>query len=282
MTTVYVVTSIDWPELFPGDHPFLTALREAGAEASVVLWDDPAIEWGAADAAVIRSVWDYTFRRDEFLAWIDRASAQTRLFNPPRVLRWNSHKGYLRDIERSGAPVVPTEWLDAGAVVDLGELLERRGWHDAVVKPAVSAGARRTIRVSTTDVSAGRVHLATLLEAEDVMVQPYLPEIEQSGERALIYFGGRFSHAVRKEPALAGGEYSSQEVTPVEPDPRERSLAEHVLAHIPERLLYARVDVVLHEDVAHVMELEVIEPQLYFADAPGSARRMTEALLKML
>ncbi|MFN2641740.1 MAG: RimK family alpha-L-glutamate ligase [Actinomycetota bacterium] len=282
MTKVVCVTSIDWPDLFPGDHPFLEALRADGFDASFALWDDRRVDWAAFDAIVIRSVWDYTLRREEFLSWIDAVSAVTTVFNPPRVLAWNSHKGYLRDIERSGVAVVPTEWLEAGTTVDLLALLESHGWQDAVVKPAVSAGARRTVRVDAGDPAAGQAHLDMLLPREDVMVQPYIAETESRGERSLVYFGGAFSHALRKQPALAGGDYSTLDVKRVEPDTRELELAERVLAGIPERLLYARADVILHENVAQLMELEVIEPQLYFAEAPASAEKMAAVLRSLL
>ena len=118
------------------EHP--DALRQLAAALDA----DPAVDWAEARAAVVRSTWDYHHHRERFLEWADRAGALTRLFNLPESLRWNSHKGYLADLEANGVPVVPTVWLAAGSEASLSEIMASQGWAQAVVKPAVSASRR--------------------------------------------------------------------------------------------------------------------------------------------
>ncbi|HVL32675.1 MAG TPA: hypothetical protein VM600_03740 [Actinomycetota bacterium] len=279
---VLVATSDQWPDLFVDDHPFLDALRARGVDASVGIWDDPAVEWSRADAVVLRSIWDYTWKRDAFLEWIARIDAVVPLFNPARAVVWNTHKRYLQDLAGRGVRIVPTAWLAPGDTPDVGAVMDAEGWTAAVVKPAVSAGARNTIRVEPRDAARADEHAATLLAGGDVMVQPYIHETEGRGELSLVHIGGELTHVVRKEPALVGGEYSSSSVSPAEADEAERALARAVLDVVGTELLYARVDVVTAWGQPHLMELEIIEPQLFFRMHPPAAERMAELVCARL
>ena len=170
-----------------------SALREAGHAVDLVRWDDDAVDWASYDLAVVRSCWDYAWRLEEFLAWAaDVSDGATRLRNPVEVLRWNTDKTYLREVERAGLPVVPTVWDPTRAE----ELPDAAEW---VVKPSVSAGSRDTARwADPVDVLA---HVAGLVGAgRTAMVQPYLTSVDDAGETAMLFIGGRFSHAVRKGP----------------------------------------------------------------------------------
>jgi glutathione synthase/RimK-type ligase-like ATP-grasp enzyme len=242
------------------------------------VWTDPSVDWAAAGSVVVRAVFDYVRAREEFCAWAERVASVTRLHNPADVLRWNSHKSYLRDLEAGGIPIVPTAWLDAGSSVDLAALLAERGWPDAVVKAAVDNGARGALRVSGDDPGAGQAHVEELLQARDVMVQPYVTATEDVGEHALVHIDGVFSHAVRKDQMLAGRPFDLNRIPRIEPDPRELALAERVLARFDDSLLYARVDTICAGDDVMLMELEVLEPVLFFSKAPGSADRMAAAI----
>lgn len=279
MPRVLLVTSQDHPELFIDDHPVLDGLRARDVETAVAIWDDPSVAWGDADLVVLRSIWDYTTRRDEFIAWIDRVDPLVRMHNPAEIVRWNSHKHYLRDLSAEGIPVVDTAWLDAGTSADAGVIAAERGWKDAVVKPCVSAGARGAVR---GDAATLQAHIDEMLPTRDLMMQPYIAETEGVGEHSLIYLGGVLSHVVRKEPALTGAEYSSSVVTPIEPHASELALGAQVIDHVGP-LLYARVDAVVIDERAHVMEIELIEPQLFFRVAPDTAtERMVDLIVTEL
>lgn len=275
---VLLATGAEWPELHPDELLLVEALRSRGVAAEPAVWSDAGVDWAAAAVVVVRAAFDYTRSREAFCAWADRVAAATQLHNPPGVLRWNSHKSYLRDLEADGVAIVPTEWIDAGSATDLVSLLARRGWPDAVVKPAVDNGARAALRVSAADPAPGQAHLDELLATRDVMVQPYIAATEDVGEHAVVYIEGAFSHAIRKDQMLAGRPFDIDRIQPVDPDPREAALAARVLERFGDPLLYARVDTICSGDDVMLMELEVLEPVLFYSKAPGSADRLAAAI----
>ncbi|GIH98766.1 ATP-grasp domain-containing protein [Planobispora takensis] len=250
----------------------LAAWAEAGIDGRIVRWDDPGVDWSAFDIVVVRSVWDYVARRAEFLDWARRVESVTRLANPAAVLERNTDKTYLRDL---AVPIIPTSWVEPGQAVDLPDLDEY------VVKPAISAGARDTIR--TTDRGKAEAHAARLAaEGRTAMIQPYLDMVETEGETSLLYFGGRLSHTVRRNPMLAGGtaapDADNARAQLRDPDPDQVALAERVLAEFP-GVLYARVDLVrLPDGGAAVIEVELTEPYLFLRYAPDAAAGMARAV----
>ncbi|GAA1279459.1 hypothetical protein GCM10009677_37430 [Sphaerisporangium rubeum] len=258
------------------DRPvLLEAWSRAGIDGRAVRWDDPAVAWERFDAAVVRSTWDYVYRRDAFVAWAREAESVTRLLNPAALLDRNSDKSYLRDL---GVPTVPTAWIGPGEPVELPDHAEY------VVKPSVSAGARDTIRTAGRDTAARHVRLLNAA-GRVAMVQPYLPMVEAEGEISLVYFGGEFSHARRRTPMLTpvAPEGRHLGTSPRDPDADQLALAARVLATVARPPLYARVDLVrLPDGAPAVIELELVEPYLYLAHAPGSADRLTAALLRLL
>lgn len=281
-TDVALITCARWPDGDPHDAPLPAALAAAGLSHRVVVWDDPAVPWSTYGLALIRSTWDYHTRRHEFLAWAARVARETRLWNPPGLLAWSTHKSYLLDLERAGVPVVPTALRPAGEALDLAGLLAERNWPIAVIKPAVSLGGHGALRVSRADPAAGQTHLDGPLAARDALIQPYLDSVEGPGERDLVFLDGHYSHAVRREPAFAPG-YHPGTARRLEPDADERALADRALAAIPGQPLYARVD--MARDAAgtpRVMELELVEPSLFFQQAPEAAPRLVQAIVSKL
>lgn len=114
MMRIAIVTCVNLPEPDPDQPALLAALRAARFDAEVVAWDDPVRSMTGFDACLIRSTWNYYREIDAFSRWIDAAAARTRLFNPAAVFHWNKHKGYLRELERHGAAIVPTEFVAGG------------------------------------------------------------------------------------------------------------------------------------------------------------------------
>jgi hypothetical protein len=280
MPDVLLATGADRPALWEDEFLLVEAIERRGLSVAPAVWSDPTADWAASRAVVLRSVFDYVADRDGFCAWADRVGATTALHNPPSVIRWNSHKAYLRELSSAGIPIVPTAWLDAGSTADLRSLLAENGWNDAVVKPAVGNGARGAARVSEAAPASGQQHLDALLAAGDVMVQPFLRATESPGEHALIVIAGRFSHAIRKDQMLAGREFSLDRTPLVDPEPEELALVDRIAAAVPEwPLLYARADTVVDGDVTRLMELELIEPVLFFSRYPAAADAVAEALL---
>jgi hypothetical protein len=267
------------------DLPVLVrALQAVGADADAVYWDDDTVDWGGYDLAVIRSTWDYSWRAAEFLAWAERCGRATRLANPAQVVRWNADKRYLGDLAAAGVPVVPTRYIAPGEAVD-GFPLD----HEYVVKPTSGAGARFAARYSPDEHDTAVRQLARMhAEGFTAMVQPYVAGIDVSGERALQFYGGSLLHASRKGAVLTPGTpYDERKVAhpglePWMPTPAELSVAGRALAAVPDAagLLYARVDLVDGEDgEPRVMELELVEPNLFLSLHTGSVPRVVEAIL---
>ncbi|MGY2128223.1 ATP-grasp domain-containing protein [Blastococcus sp. SYSU DS0617] len=256
------------------------ALGEAGLTVDLVRWDDAGLDWAAYDLAVVRSCWDYAWRLEEFLSWAGRVP---RLRNAAELLRWNTDKTYVRDLERAGLPVVPTAWDPAAA----DELPDAEEW---VVKPSVSAGSRDTARWA--DAAAALAHVAELTGAgRTAMVQPYQASVDDLGETAMLFIGGRFSHAVRKGPLLGRGEGVRQDrdsrgdLRPVQPSADQREVAESVFDAIPTLVpgapapLYARIDLVRDPTGRPVvLELELTEPSLFLPQAPDAAEALVRAV----
>lgn len=276
---VLLATSADYPLLGDDERLVLPGLAAKGVHVEPAIWTDPAVDWSGA-LVVVRSTWDYTTRRDQFLAWTDRVAAVASLWNPAAVIRTNTDKRYLVDAAQAGLPVVPTAWIARGTTRAIDDVLKERGWLVAVVKPSISAGAENTVRVAL-DAAASVQPLADAISADrDVMVQPYLRSVEDYGERSLIYIDGALSHAVRKFPMLAGAR-SPDDVELAAAADDEISLAQQALSWVGAPLLYARVDIArLDDGTPALMELELTEPRLFlrYADA---AERFAAAIARL-
>ncbi|MFJ6782932.1 RimK family alpha-L-glutamate ligase [Streptomyces yangpuensis] len=269
------------------DLPLLLgALRAAGLSAEPVIWDADPGKWGGFDLAVIRSTWDYVGRLDEFLAWAEATARVTRLWNPAPLVRWNSDKRYLPELAGRGVPVVPTRCIAPGEPCAEADF---DGPHGVVVKPSVSAGARDTARYAPGRAADAVRHARMLLEqGRTALVQPYLPLVEEEGERALIFFAGTFSHAIRKQALLTEpGRMDNSRVahpgaalhTPTEAELRT-ALAALEAVPAPGAPLFARVDLVSGGGAGEpvLMELELIEPDLFLGLAPHAADRLALAV----
>jgi hypothetical protein len=165
---VGLVTCLSLPEPDLDDRPLREALRAAGLQPELLAWDDAGADPGRLDLCVLRSCWNYYRDPGAFLGWVERAAARTRLWNPVEVVRWNLHKGYLRELEAEGVPIVPTEWVERGASCSLAELRERRRWDELVIKPAISAASFGTRRFGAQELLAAQAYLDSELEQRDL------------------------------------------------------------------------------------------------------------------
>lgn len=270
--------------------PLVAALRGNGADVRVVDWDDENVDWKAFDIALLRSTWDYSMRLAEFLEWSERISGLTRLVNPLPVIRWNTDKHYIAALASAGVPTVPGDFVEPGqdAAPVLARFHARYQTSELVVKPAVGSGSRDAQRHGRNQREAIRSHVQRLLDAgRSVLLQPYLDRVDAHGETALIYFAGRFSHAIRKDALLRSGEgptdqlFAVETISPRIPSDEELRAGELALRAIPfGTLLYARVDLIRDGfDVPRVLELELTEPSVFLLHAEGAAERFAAAIL---
>ncbi|NMO21996.1 hypothetical protein HPC49_35200 [Pyxidicoccus fallax] len=281
---VAVLTWSGLPELDSFDRPLLPALAELGLDARPVRWDDAAVDWSAVRLALVRNTWDSHLRRDAFVAWADRVGRLTRLHNPAEVLRWNTHKRYLRELEDQGVPVTPTVWVERGGTLDVGALMRERGWDAVVLKPAVSAGGLKTYVLPRAEARAATARVAELAAEGDVLVQPYLTAFETEGERSYVFFDGAFSHAVHRPPTLPDAPRGFAEPRGFTPEGREElRLAESVLEAVGRPLLYARVDVATdNAGRTRLQEVELTEPRLFLSLDAGAPGRLARAIAAKL
>ena len=267
-----IVTCAKCRDLTANERPLLDHLAAAGANAEPLVWNDPSVNWGAFEGLLVRSIWDYHLHHDDFIAWLQRMDQlKIPVWNPVPVLRWNSHKFYLRDLADAGVTIAPTLFHRRGDTTGILRAKEM-GWADVVIKPAVSASGYRTHQFSLASPEAvGRIHDAAA--HGDYLVQPFLHGIRDAGELSLIYLHGHFSHAILKKPAdgefRVQAEYGGQAV-PVSPSPDIIRAGEDILEKTGMPWLYARVDGLVDKDRFILMELELIEPDLFLEMKPGA------------
>lgn len=279
MLRIALLTSSKYSNLTDDDRLLIAPLADRGIFAEPVVWDDPSIPWASFDAIVIRSCWDYHFKVEKFLNWTrEIEAAKIPVFNPAAMVRWNTNKSYLRNLEAKGIHIVPTVWGEGR--LSLTEQLRELGWSKAVVKPCVSATAYRTSVVTQDDDGSAQELFDDLQGGPGVMVQKFMDNITSEGEWSLIFFGGEFSHAVIKQPTP--GDFRVQSDfggTSQLADPPS-----HVFANAAESLraiaptLYARVDGVVDGGEFRLMELEVIEPALFLSAHPEAPTRFADAI----
>lgn len=274
-----LVTAADLPRPDPETWRLVQELDRRGLEHRTVAWTEEGVDWSAFDLVVCRTPWNYWDDPAGFAAWARRVAATTRLENPVEVISWNIHKRYLVDLAERGVPTIETHVVAAGE--DGASVLASFGRGEVVVKPAISAGAFGALRAAADSPEAAR-HVAELADRGDVLVQPFHEGILEAGECSLVLFDHQLSHAVRK--VAAGEDYRVQShyggtVHDHAPSPAELALADAALAAAPARTAYARVDMVGGPHQPVLMELEVIEPELFLA-ADGAAARFADVLVE--
>ena len=221
--------------------------------------------------------WGYHRDHDRWMqACATWQAAGVKMLNPPSVLGWNSDKSYLARLADQGVAIPDTVWVDGPTQADADAAFERFGTDQIVVKPRVSGGAYKTVRLSRGERLEGAPE-------GPAMIQPYLPSIESEGETSLLFFGGRLSHVVEKRPVpgefRVQVQYGGGYVALPEPPAGALALAERTLAAIGEDLLYARIDMARDADGGWLlMEAELIEPDFYLGSAPEGGKRFAEAV----
>lgn len=272
---------------FVYDDLCFPALAKRGWQATELAWDLPEIDWSRFAAVVIRSTWDYQRRFDDFLRALKAIEQSgTLLLNSLEIVHWNIDKHYLRELAERGVVIVPTVWLPkVGSRSELLPCFERFQTTELVAKPTVGANADDTFRLRRES-EANWSEVERIFRSKPVMIQPFVASIVEDGEYSLFFFGDEFSHAVRKSPKE--GDFRVQEehggqIRAYHPDEEMLQAAQQAMASLPEAVLYGRVDLVrLADGRWGVIEIELIEPSLYFPYAPESTEKFAEALDRQL
>jgi len=271
-----------FPALSEDDVHLSKALSAAGYTVEATPWDDEDIDWTRYRAVVIRSTWNYHLHPAAFRAWLHRLKKlRLSVFNPVDILEWNMDKAYLEQLQQQHVPLPPTQFLDKDTHPDLDSIFRTTGWRRAVIKPCISATAYNTWVTGPDTAIADNPRLHELLRTDRYMIQEFMDEVQSDGEYSLLFFGQQYSHAVKK--TARAGDFRVQEKyggtsLPTRPGPdiirqataildKAVPLSDGPAAGAPS-LLYARVDGVIRKGVFTLMELELVEPTLFFDQHP--------------
>jgi len=288
---IALITWSGLPEGAESERLLLPHLAAGGVDAQLVNWSDPASDYARFDLVVLRTCWDYHLRIADFTEWLRRTARVAPVLNALETVLWNHNKFYLHELEAQGIQIAPTVFVAGGGSVgsasvgseDRARILS---WKKVVVKPAISATAHNTWLTEGADFLAD-AELARRMQGAPFLVQQFIPEIETQGEFSFIYLDGAYSHTVLKRPAKGdfrvqkdfGG--SAQSCAP----PSELlKQADRIAVSVPQvrDSLYCRIDAVERAGKLILMELELIEPELFLGLAEGAAETFADAILREL
>lgn len=263
MTHLAIATSTDHPQLIETEKNLPELFEKMGIKTSIVIWDDPTVNWNLYSHVLIRSIWDYYKKIDEFYQWLDVLDEQLiSCLNPTFILRLNAHKTYLLKLSEIGVPIIPTIFFSSEEFFP--NIPEQ--WTDMVIKPVVSAGAWKTKRFTRNDLPELFQWLREQPNPE-WMIQSFIPEIQTEGEYSFFYFGGKFSHAILKTPNVGDFRVQPQYQSHIQLVDFPNQLIQHEVETIFKKLssevVYARIDGVIIKGHFTVMEIEMIEPNLF-------------------
>ena len=273
-------------DIFLEDDLLKQALIELGLKAERLSWDDSDFDWSQTKSVIFRSTWDYFERFDEFSNWLKEVSEKTVLFNSKEIIYWNIDKHYLKDLNANGINTADTRFIEKGESITLKALHNELGWDETVLKPCVSGTARHTYRLNLSNIDSHESIFKQLISDESMMLSPFQHDIVKTGERSLVMLNGEFSHAVLK--VAKKGDFRVQDnfggtVHVYKPTPMEVKFAQMVVNACPELPIYARVDIFTDNNgELAVLEVELIEPELWFRNNPKAANVLAEALKEKL
>ena len=280
MKIAYVVGNDDPIDPDPDlDIPFaIKAAEQLEIDLVFANWNDKSIAWESFDAAVIRSAWDYVPVRDEFLQFAKNVESKTKLFNSYDVMRWNTDKKYLSNLEIKGVPIIPTKFAS-----NIDEAMPAVIWAFGIaeaiaIKPTVGAGARLAGK-ATTEAEAIEFVKRILEAKRTAIIQPYVSSVDDEGEKAIIVINGEISHVAKKVPALTKGGHGDA-AGQIEITNEIRDIVKNISNAVSEwdDLLFARVDVVRMGEKLVLMELELTEPWLFMQFRPEAGVNLFKAL----
>jgi glutathione synthase/RimK-type ligase-like ATP-grasp enzyme len=280
-----LITYSGLPHGAESERLMLPHLARAGVETEIVDWRSSGCDFRKFDLIVLRSCWDYHLRAAEFIGWLQKVAQTTPVLNPIDTVLWNHNKFYLREVEALGIEIVPTIFVSHAKTLGAEDATTIRSWQNVVVKPAISASAHNTRLMDSTSWSADQE--AIRIMQGPFMVQPFIPEIQDQGEISFVYIDGRFSHAVLKRPTAGDFRVQQEHGGSAElfhPSPALLDQANQIAATVPQvrDSLYCRIDAVARDGKLVLMELELIEPELFLGLAKGAAERFADAIIRRI
>ena len=279
-----LITYSGLPDGAESERLMLPYLAAAGIETEIIDWRSAETDFSKFDLIVLRSCWDYHLRVAEFTGWLRGLAGTTNVLNPIDTVLWNYNKFYLREVAALGIEIVPTIFVSNARELSAEEAMMMRGWGNIVVKPAISASAHNTRLMNNPPWSADD-EVMRIIKGPFLM-QPFLPEIEE-GEISFVYIDGEFSHAALKRPAE--GDFRVQQehggsAALFHPDSALLDQANKIAATVPQvrDSLYCRIDAIARDGKLVLMELELIEPELFLGLSECAAERFARAIARRM
>jgi glutathione synthase/RimK-type ligase-like ATP-grasp enzyme len=272
------------PQGAESERLMLPHLADSGVETEIVDWRSTDCDFSKFGLIVLRSCWDYHLRAAEFIDWLQRVAQATPVLNPIDTVLWNHSKFYLREVEALGIEIAPTIFVSGKAAIAAADRSQIESWLKIVAKPAVSASAHKTWLIDGASLPPD-AELAQQMGGEPFLIQQFIPEIQTEGEISFVYIDGRFSHAVLKRPADGDFRVQKEHGGAAEffhPDSQLLVRANQIAATVPQvrNALYCRIDAVARDGNLVLMELELIEPELFLGLAEGAAERFAKAIVR--
>lgn len=285
---IAILTSAEMPNMLPYDMEVISILNGRGIDTSVFVWDEiirtNPNKLKSYDAILIRTIWDYFKKYDQFINLLDILdSSGIPVFNPVEILRWNMNKQYLNELQGEGIEIIPTVFNSDGANDSFKKALSL-GWEKMVLKPLISGNSYHTFVIeANNEVLFDRMEKIHF-QNRPYMIQEFIPEISE-GEISIIYFSNGYSYSVRKVPKKGeyrvqfdfGGVYHFEDV-----DPEIKVICDRISNHIGKKLLYQRFDGLWRNGRFLIMEVELIEPDLYLNLSDEAKNQWVDSLIRML
>jgi glutathione synthase/RimK-type ligase-like ATP-grasp enzyme len=282
---IALLTCDKLPELTLADQLLIPELAKHNIIAKAVIWSDKTENWNDFDYLIFRNTWDYFEKETEFNLWLDQIEKLgIKTLNAIEIIKQNKHKFYLREMEKEGVLILPTIFIDKKVNLNLAEITPKH-WKKAVIKPAFSAGSYLTTVFDTLDIEKTNDEYIKIAQEKELLLQEFMPEIQTLGESSFIFFNKKFSHAINKKPIDGDFRVQSQfggEYTLIQPSQELIDKAQKVVNTFEEKLLYARVDGIVIDGELHLMEIECIEPDLYFDISEGALKRFVSSIIELI
>ena len=262
------------------------ALEKQGLKVLRLSWDNANFDWTSAKYILFRSTWDYFDRYNEFSTWLKKVSAKTKLLNSADIILWNIDKHYLQDLQDQGVHCIPSHYIEVGFDKTLAQLHQENNWTETILKPVISGAARHTYKLTTDSIAQHESIFKTLIQKETLMLQPFQNSIVEKGEVSFTVIDGQYTHAVLK--VAKKGDFRVQDdfggsVYEYAPSKKEIEFAEKAIQACKELPIYARVDICIDNDgELALVELELIEPELWFRNNPKAADSLANAIHNLL
>ncbi len=268
------------------DNYVKLALENLGLKVGRLAWSDSNFDWETTKYILFRSTWDYFDRFDEFSRWLKLVSNKTKLLNSEKLIRWNIDKHYLYDLKQKSVNIIPTLFIEKNTKTTLEIIHKETDWNQTILKPCISGTARHTYRLNRDNLKSHETLFQELISKESMMLQPFQNSIVEKGEISLMIINGKYTHAVLKKAKK--GDFRVQDdhggsVHIYTPTSKEIIFAEKAVKASIEFPVYARVDIISDNDgQLAIVELELIEPELWFRNYPEAANYLAEAIKNII